>query len=457
VSRLEFYTFSLMPYPHIPPGEELESVWITLGNGHYDPRVGHRLYQEYLEQMVAAERFGYDGVLVNEHHQTAYAVQPAPNLWAAYLTARTSRIRIGIIGNALPLHRSPVRVAEEIAMLDVLSGGRIISGHVRAMGAEYVSAGADPTTGRDRFWEAHELILKAWTEDGPFPWHGEHYCLEYVNPWPRPLQQPHPPVWIPGSTSTETIREAARRRLPYMMTPTSNWLTKKAFAYYRQVAEEEFGYTPPPRQLGRLVHTHVAETDEQAHREARPHVMWFFRNGMKLPRHLLLPPGYNPAASMQRTLEGQRSAGAKPLTELSYEELVDGGYVIVGSPQTVIERYEAMIEEHRIGMVMSAGGHIGSMPHWLVLKNMQLMAEEVMPHFRDPGAQPVWARQPPLTPPTAAERAATIPPPPERPRARIADGAYLDARTGWIPEEIERQLDGHANGRLGAPTGSEAR
>ncbi len=437
-NRLEFYTFHLMPYPYVPPGEDMESIWITLSNEHFDPRIGHRLYTEYLEQMVAAEAFGYDGVLVNEHHQTAYAMQPAPNLWAAYLAARTKGIRIGIVGNALPLHRSPLRVAEEIAMLDVLSGGRIISGHVRAMGAEYVSSGVDPTTSKERYWEAHDLILRAWTETGPVPFHGDHYCHEYVNLWPRPLQQPHPPVWIPGSTSMDTIREAARRRLPYMMTPTSQWLTKKAFASYRQVAEEEFGYTPHPRQLGRLVHTHVAETDAQAHLEAKAHILWFFKNGMQLPRHFLMPPGYNTAESLRRTLEGQAKAGAKPLTQLSYEELVDGGYVIVGSPQTVIEKYEQMTEELGIGMVMSAGGHIGSMPHWMVMKNLQIMAEEVFPHFRRAtGGRPTWATQEPLIPATHSEYATKVPAPALRAKARD-NGGFIDGRLGHLADTADR-------------------
>jgi len=438
MSRLEFYLFHLMPYPFIPPGEEMESIWITLPNSNYDPKVGHRLYREYLEQMIAAERFGFDGILVNEHHQTAYAVQPAPNLWAAYLAARTQRIRIGVIGNALPMHRNPLRVAEEIAMLDVMSGGRIISGHVRAMGAEYVSAGSDPTLSKGRFWEANDLIVKAWTEPGPFAWHGEHYDVEYVNTWPRPLQQPHPPIWLPGSTSVETIDNAAQRRYPFMLTPTSNWLSKSAFDRYYQVAEEQFGYTPDPRQLGRLVHTHVAETDEQAHREAMPHIMWFFRNGLKIPGFHMLPAGYNTAASMKRTLEGKRKAGAKGFTELSYDELVEGGYVIVGSPQTVIEKYEKMIADFGIGMVMSAGGHIGSMPNWMVLKNMQLMAEEVIPHFRAPDGKPCWAREEPLAPFTNTEHAATVGPPAHRPKVRMESGDYIDTFTGYIQEVRDR-------------------
>jgi len=438
MNRLEFYLFHLMPYPFIPPGEDMESIWITLPNSHYDPQLGHKLYHEYLDQMILGEKLGYDGVLVNEHHQTNYAVNPAPNLSAAYLAAKTDRIRIGVIGNALPLHRNPLRVAEEIAILDLLSGGRIISGHVRAMGAEYISAGADPTLSKGRFWEANDLIVRAWTEPGPFAFHGEHYDIEYVNTLPRPLQQPHPPVWLPGSTSAETIDNAAQRRYPFMLTPTSNWLSKGAFERYYRVAEEEFGYTPVPQQLGRLVHTHVAETDEQAHREAMPHIMWFFRNGLKIPPYHMMPPGYTTSASMKKTLEGKKKAGVKGFTELSYEELLEGGYVIVGSPQTVIEKYEQMIEDFRIGMVMSAGGHLGSMPNWMVIKNMHLMAEEVMPHFRENG-RPVWADAAPAVAATLSEAAATQPKPEHRPRVRIDGEEYLDALTGYIPE-IREQL-----------------
>ena len=135
---------------------------------------------------------------------------PSPDIMAAYLIAKTDRIPIGIIGNALPLHSNPIRVAEEVAMLDVISGGRIISGFVRGTGMEYHSYGANPSYSQERFWEAHDLIIKAWTEPGPFAWEGKHFHLPYVNPWPLPLRKPHPPVWLPGSGSLETVRKAAK-------------------------------------------------------------------------------------------------------------------------------------------------------------------------------------------------------------------------------------------------------
>jgi alkanesulfonate monooxygenase SsuD/methylene tetrahydromethanopterin reductase-like flavin-dependent oxidoreductase (luciferase family) len=436
-NRLEFYMFHLMPYPYIPPGEDIESSWVTLPNTYFDPKVAHKLYTEYLEQLVACERLGYDGIIVNEHHQNAFGTISAPNVWASYLAAKTRKIRIGIVGNALPLHLNPVRVAEEIAMVDIISGGRIISGHVRGMGAEYHSSTQDPTKSKDRFWEAHDLIIKAWTEPGPFAWQGVHYDIEHVNPWPKPLQQPHPPIWMPGTGSTETIDEVAKRKFAYMQTTTSNWITKKSFALFKQLCEDKYGYTADPMQLGRVVPTYVAETDKQAYREFMPHVMWFFRTGLKIPMHHLMPPGYNSADSIYRTIKGRQSAGVKDFWRMSYDELIELGYIIVGSPQTVVEKYAQQQEEYGLGMAISAGGHLGSMPHWMVMKNMQIMAEEVMPHFRAADGKPSYMRQQQAAPDTLSEIAATVGRPKVEPVFRLGDGRDLVTRTGHVPENSD--------------------
>src|SRR5213076_2049697 len=176
----------------------------------------------------------------------------------------------------LPLHDDPIRVAEEIAMLDVISGGRIISGFVRGTGMEYYSYGVNPVHSRERFYEAHDLILRAWTEPGPFPFVGKHYRYRYVNPWPRPLQQPHPPIWLPGTGSLETIDEAAKYRYPFMMVFAPLWFTKTAY---------------------------VAETDEKAHAEARDHIMWLFHRGLKIPDYHWFPPGYMSGKSLGNMLQ----------------------------------------------------------------------------------------------------------------------------------------------------------
>ena len=188
MNKLTFHYFHLMPWPHLPPDfeENYDSAWVTLPNKFYDPINGHALYNRYLDEIERADKLGWDSVIVNEHHQNAYGTMPSPNIMAAALTQRVKRARIGIVGNALPLHDDPLRVAEEIAMLDVLSGGRIISGFVRGTGMEYFSYNINPTISRERMDEAHDLIIQAWTRPGPFAFEGEHYNYRYVNTWPRP-------------------------------------------------------------------------------------------------------------------------------------------------------------------------------------------------------------------------------------------------------------------------------
>ena len=141
MNKLTFHYFHLMPWPYLPADfdEKYDSAWVTLPNSIYDPVKGHAQYNRYLDEIERADKLGWDSVIVNEHHQNAYGTMPSPNLMAAALTQRVKRAKIGIVGNALPLHDDPLRVAEEIAMLDVLSGGRIISGFVRGTGMEYFS------------------------------------------------------------------------------------------------------------------------------------------------------------------------------------------------------------------------------------------------------------------------------------------------------------------------------
>jgi alkanesulfonate monooxygenase SsuD/methylene tetrahydromethanopterin reductase-like flavin-dependent oxidoreductase (luciferase family) len=440
--NVEFYAINFMPYPYVPPGEEVESSWVVLSNRHYDPAFGHRCYEHYLEVNVAAERLGFDGVLTNEHHQSAYGGMPDPNLPAAWVAARTERIRIGVMGNILTAHGNPLRVAESVAMLDVMSGGRIISGFVLGTGMEYHSYGINPVTARERFWEAHDLIVRSWTERGPFEWAGKHYHLPYVNPWPRPLQQPHPPIWLPGTGSLETIEQAAKRRYTFMQVFSPRRAIAQAAKRYYEAAEK-FGYRADPRQIAAAVQIYVGETDEQARREAEPHLMWYFRNGLKTPVYHLTPPGYLSLRSLESILRSG-AHGAVNMWEMTWDQLVEEKWVVVGSPATVIESLEELTDELGAGRVIFCG-EWGAMPKWMALKNMQLMAEEVIPHFRPPDGKPVWARGERPAPLTVTERAAQQGRP--GPAMVRMDGVGLvDSREAHVPERLAE-----AQGKAGAP------
>ena len=430
--ELEFYAINFMPYPYVPPGEEVESSWVVLPNKHYDPEFGHRRYEHYLEVNVAAERLGFDGVLTNEHHQTAYGGMPNPNLPAAWVAARTERIRIGVMGNILTAHANPLRVSEDIAMLDVMSGGRIISGFVLGTGMEYHSYGINPATARERFWEAHDLILRSWTEPGPFEWVGKHYNVPYVNPWPRPLQQPHPPVWLPGTGSLETIDQAAKRRYTFMQVFSPRRAIAQAAKRYYEAAEK-YGYKADPKQIAAAVQIYVGETDQQARREAEPHLMWYFRNGLKTPTYHLAPPGYLSIRSLENILRAG-AHGAVNMWEMTYDQLVEEKWIVVGSPSTVIESLEELTDEFGAGRVIFCG-EWGAMPKWMALKNMELMAEEVIPHFRPADGKPVWAREERPAPLTITELAARRGKP--APAMVRMDGVGLvDSTVAHLPEQL---------------------
>ena len=269
---MRFFAFHLMPYRHLDfdAVAQYESYWIDFPNTFYDTSKGALLYREYIEQLVDAGERGFDGICVNEHHQTAYGMMPAPNLIASILIDRTrnSDVKVAILGRALPLVNNPLNIAEEYAMLDNISNGRIIAGFVRGIGAEYHSTGINPVYSHERFHEAHDLIVKAWTEPGPIDHQGDHYTFKYANPWPRPYQKPHPPIWIPSQGSAETISWAAdpSRKYPFIVTFSPVESVLRYQMMYREQARR-FGYEADGAQLGWAAPIYVAETDEIARRE----------------------------------------------------------------------------------------------------------------------------------------------------------------------------------------------
>ena len=382
---MKFHAFHLMPYRHLDMAEagKYRSYWAVLPNRLYDPAAGADLYQEYIGQLELAARLGFDGVCVNEHHQTAYGLMPAPNLVASILIDRTRGMntRIPIIGRALPLLNNPLTVAEEYAMLDALSHGRIVAGFVRGIGCEYHASGANPIYSHERFHEAHDLIIRAWTEPGPFRFAGKHYHFDYVNLWPRPYQQPHPPIWIPSQGSQETIEWASHpsRKYTYLQTFSPAAAVARFLKMYRDQAEK-YGYEASGDQLGWAIPVYVGETDEIARKEARPHIEAFRNKFAKMPFEMLLPPGYLSMSSMKRVA----AAKAGMSIDMTLEMLDEQGMFIVGSAATVRERLAEAQKQigfnHLLPLLQ-----FGTLPHDLTIKNATLFAQQVMPHLRPLG------------------------------------------------------------------------
>ncbi|HZP27279.1 MAG TPA: LLM class flavin-dependent oxidoreductase [Dehalococcoidia bacterium] len=369
------YYFTEMPYPHYPPEvvEALNSQRVILPSEYLDPKAAGELYNRYLDEHEYADELGLD-IMLNEHHQTPTCIDSAMPLAAAALVRRTKQAKILLLGNPLAHRDNPVRVAEEMAFLDCLSDGRLICGFVRGVPTECHPANTSPPLTRERFEESHDIILKAWTTHEPFNWEGKFWHYRYVNPWPRPLQQPHPPVWIPAS-SADSIPWIAERQYVHATFLLPYQAQQKLHKIYFDTCAELGLPEPGPERFAHLALVYVGETDEKARVEGEA-LMWY----MKAVRHMGFwnPPGYLPPEASARIMMGQG------FPEPSWEDANNMGVVIWGSPDTVIQKMRKLHDECNVGhmlMMMQAG----FLQTDMVRKSMRLFAREVYPAIRELG------------------------------------------------------------------------
>jgi alkanesulfonate monooxygenase SsuD/methylene tetrahydromethanopterin reductase-like flavin-dependent oxidoreductase (luciferase family) len=393
-SAVQLYCWHFMAYPHLPADfdETYDTGWVTVPNSLWDKDRSRGLYQQYIDQLAYADELGFDGMVLNEHHQNIYGLMPSPNLIAAALTQRTKRGKIVILGNLLPLHLNPLRVAEEYAMLDNMSDGRLIAGFAPGSGPETFNYNVPSAPTRTQFWEAVDFISKAWTQPGPFAFEGRHYPMRYVNPWPQPTQKPHPPIWIPGSRSRETLVEIAKRGYSYFLSSRSHGKeTARSQQMFAKILEEH-GDRYKPQRMGILMSAYVAEADAQAQAEAKEGVWYFLKNCLKghlrrEGRQLTFGPGipYIPPEDYERFLQ------TDPTTPLlgdaeTWEDLQQSASIIVGSAETVYRRIMDILTHSKVGNLLIQF-HLGNMQDALTRKSMTLFAREVAPRLREDSAK----------------------------------------------------------------------
>jgi alkanesulfonate monooxygenase SsuD/methylene tetrahydromethanopterin reductase-like flavin-dependent oxidoreductase (luciferase family) len=369
---MKVYAFDLMPWPHL----EAPSYYPD-PSALFDPVRGQRVYAEHLDQMALYEDYGFDAVCINEHHAKPYGLMPSPNIIAAALTQRTSRITIAILGNLPALHAHPVRLAEEVAMLDVMSGGRIISGFVRGVPQEYLAMSVPLAEARERLEEAWDVVVKAWTTHEPFEWRGKHFSYDRVSIWPRPLQQPHPPIVLPAD-SDEGLAFAARRRVPTGVAYRSTARARSIFDRYRRFAADH-GWTPPPEACHLMRHVYVADTSARARAEAEPHLDYFWQKLLSYHRGSMKLVGQNPPARPPVI----QAAEDLPLYEFDFDLTQREGLTIVGEPDQVAEQIRAQMREVGAGVLMGLF-QFGSLPHALACGNIERFAKTVLPQLRRP-------------------------------------------------------------------------
>ena len=390
--------FHLMPYTELPDDfrEKNRSVWVDINPALFNPVRAHRMYNDFMDELEFAADCGFDALCVNEHHNNGYGMMPSPNLIASALARRTRDVALCVLGNSIALYNPPVRVAEEFAMLDCISGGRLIAGFPvgSAMDTCYAYS-ANPSMLRDRYYEAHDVIVRAWAADKPFAFNGRFNQLRYVNPWPRPIQRPHPPIWIPGGGSIETWRWCAEMDYVYCYLSYFGYKQGKGTMDGFWAEMDRLGKDRNPYRAGFLQFVGVAETHEEAMRLYKEPAEYFYGRCLYIDPRFTQPPGYTTEATQRAGVQSQVSqaaSAAKPgegtysvrfggiATEMP--DIVDRGYVIVGSPDEVAERLRAVARDLNVGHFMLLL-QFGNMSKDLTQYNTRLFAQKVLPQLRD--------------------------------------------------------------------------
>jgi len=341
----------------------LPSEW-PVDSGAYDPAAGAEAYRGMLERLQYIEELGFDWVSVSEHHYSPRILTPSPILTAAFLAARLKRITIALLGPIVP-HSNPVRVAEELAMLDTLAQGRLVVGLLRGTANEALTYDLNPEESRERTDEGMELILKAWTERRAFGWQGRHFQYRQVSIWPRPLQQPHPPTYALG-TSREACEFAARHRLGCGVSYGPFEVMARATRHYREACARH-GWEPTPEQIIYRANMLVADTDDDAHAllKAQPNRAPFeMRKGVRDAV----------AAIDSRNIAGEKRAavvtGALPTT-------------FIGSPDTVVEQVRQCRDVIGAGVIDLSLHPPGSGDLDALMRALELFGKKVLPRIRD--------------------------------------------------------------------------
>jgi len=399
---MQFMWFTERAYHDIPEDEVIRSrSFFGLPNTHFDPKKGSDLLNQYLDEKIYSEELEeFDAVMLNEHHATPFCLGSVMDVEASVLARATKRLRIVLLGNPIPTVANPLRLAEELAMIDLISRGRLVPGFIRGAGSEQLANNANPAFNREYFDEAHDLIIQAWTRPGPFRFEGKHFHYRFVNPWVKPLQQPHPPIWIPGLVSPDTVMWCAKKRYPYIALATFLEPTTELWDIYTKTAARE-GYQAGPENFGYLQPVFVAGNQQHGEEMGK---RFLFGGGFAhfAKAEWMFPPGYNSKAATQRmarqfanpNLPGKSIMpsgdeevvdvlAAKQAIYASYAETRENLQMIAGTPEHVIPRLKKVLSVLRPGIFTFWLD--GPVPAKDRMECLRLLGTEVIPALREHG------------------------------------------------------------------------
>lgn len=365
---MKFCCFTPVPWPDL---DQRPDAW-PFPSDTFDAERCATCYDAAIDQLVYAETCGFDWVGMGEDHMTAYGLTPNPLMLLSVVAARTKRVKLVTMGTPLPL-LNPLRVAEEMAMLDIQSRGRVIAGLIRGVPQNYAAYNINPQESRARFNEAIELVTKAWTHPETFAWDGEFYQFPKVSLWPRPYQSPHPPYLLSANSVTSAQQGAHKRAMVgaiHLYNRDAIDRIRESFDAYRSIANAS-AWTPPPETFTVGLQTCIAPTDQEAYDTLRPALDY---------QYTKLSGTFN--TEKRKIAATGNGYGLSPTEENppTLDERLEAQTVLCGSPETVTKQIERLRDILGIG-VISMHLQVGNMPFESVRRSMDLFAQSVRPMF----------------------------------------------------------------------------
>ena len=394
---MQVYHFTEQPY-YPAWNHHKGSLRVNLPNEMCDPKIAGDLFHRYYDEWKLADELGFN-IMVNEHHQTATCMSSTCIVGLSVLSRETKNARLLVLGYPIGHRPDPLRCAEELATIDVVSRGRLDMGFIKGVPYEFPASNQNPVGVMDRFWEAHDFILKAMTHRGePFNWEGEHFHYRQVNIWPRPVQQPHPPVWT--TTGNRAQAKLLGVKGYVMATLGSGYATRPLYDQYRAGYEAKWKRPAPADRFAYLGLVAVADNEAEARRRGELVAGYLYSSSIV---HVPFrnPPGFLTAddnAKMLRGLTAPRSftkdGRAINMHSGSVQDLIDAGLLFCGTPDQV---YRQIVDftEYCGGMGnLLMMGHAGFLSHEDTVSNLTMFSKEVMPRlaaYKQPEPQSVAA------------------------------------------------------------------
>ena len=367
-------------YMHLMPYEALSDSgddW-PVANRRFDPATGADLYDTYIENMAFAETSGLDWVGCNEHHMSPYGLIANPNIIAAALIQRTKTAEIAVLGSLVPL-LNPIRVAEEYAMLDVMSRGRVIAGLLRGIPHEYVAYNAAPDESRARLEEAVNLIKKCWTAEEPFGWEGEYYQFRAVSIWPRPFQKPHPRILMSGSSEESAVFCAKHHAILGLVTLGDVDSARHLIKVYKDAAKS-YAWEPTADDI--LVGMSCSldnDVDRAKERitEGRKFLGTVLGGGIRTAQKLVVQKTrYFDEAKREKWVDAPKQALAQTI-----DDLIDRHLILCGTPKMVVQQIKDIHAAIGHGR-MNLNFKFGNVPNADTFHGLEMLGKEVLPQVR---------------------------------------------------------------------------